>query len=124
VGVYLSGGLDSCATLGVTRELLGPSEPIDAFTISFVSDDPSDSIYDEYDIAKRMAEKANARWHPIRVTTEELGDEIEDSLYYLEQSFPNLSAIAKFVMSRKVRDSGLKCVMTGEGSDEIFAGRC
>ena len=34
----------------------------------------------------------------------------------------NAHAVAKYLLSRAVRDSGIKVVLTGEGSDEILAG--
>ena len=34
----------------------------------------------------------------------------------------NAHSVAKFLLSKAVRDSGIRVVMTGEGADEVFAG--
>ena len=34
----------------------------------------------------------------------------------------NANVVAKFLLSRAVRDAGIKVVFTGEGSDEMLAG--
>jgi asparagine synthase (glutamine-hydrolysing) len=62
VGCYLSGGLDSCAVLGLAAT--HRSDPIRAFTLSF--DRPE---YDETAIAREMAELANAEFHPIPISS-------------------------------------------------------
>src|SRR5262249_38187956 len=60
VGCYLSGGLDSCAVLGLAARHL--SEPIRAFTLTF---DRAD--YDEGAIAREMAAHAGADFQPIPI---------------------------------------------------------
>lgn len=62
VGVYLSGGIDSCAALGLASHLLAPKK-VQAFSISF----KGHAHYDEADIAKRMAAHAGADYHCVRV---------------------------------------------------------
>jgi asparagine synthase (glutamine-hydrolysing) len=115
VGCYLSGGLDSCAVLGLAAT--HRSDPIRAFTLSF--DRPE---YDETAIAREMAELANAEFHPIPITQTELADHFAEAVAHAETIAINAHGVAKYLLSRAVRDAGYKVVLTGEGSDEILAG--
>jgi asparagine synthase (glutamine-hydrolysing) len=51
-----------------------------------------------------------------------LADHYADAIWHAEAPHPNGNAAAKFLLSRKVREHGVKVVLTGEGADEIFAG--
>jgi len=115
VGCYLSGGLDSCAVLGLASRHV--SRPIRAFTLSF--DRPE---YDELSIAREMAERCGAELVPLPVTGADLADDLRATIWHAEQVIINANSIAKFRLSRAVRDAGYKVVLTGEGSDEILAG--
>jgi asparagine synthase (glutamine-hydrolysing) len=115
VGCYLSGGLDSCAVLG----LAGPhaADPIRAFTLAF------DNVeYDEEAIAREMAAMANAEFCPIPIRQADLADNFADATWHSETLCINAHGVAKYALSRAVRDAGYKVVLTGEGSDEILAG--
>jgi len=116
VGIYLSGGIDSCTALGVATHLSGT--PLDAFSISF----SEHSRFDEASTAQKQAELCKARFHRLNVSPQQLADELPASLYHCEQACPNVNGVAKFMLSKAVRDAGVKVVLTGEGSDEIFAG--
>lgn len=116
VGVYLSGGIDSCTALGIASSM--STQPIDAFNISF----SSQSRFDEYRTAEAQAKLTGARFHRLEVNEDELAHNLEDSIYHCEQALVNVSCVGKFILSKFVRDAGLKVVLTGEGSDEIFAG--
>jgi asparagine synthase (glutamine-hydrolysing) len=116
VGVYLSGGLDSCSILGIASSL--QSTPVDAFTISF----GADQRFDESQQAKEMAQHANANLHVVEATPSALAESFEASVYHCESPVFNLNGTAKYLLSRAVRQQGMKAVLTGEGSDEIFAG--
>ena len=59
VGCYLSGGIDSCAVLGLAAR--HRADPIRAFTLRFDHKD-----YDEGVAAEEMARRAGAEWVPIR----------------------------------------------------------
>ncbi|TQV84564.1 asparagine synthase (glutamine-hydrolyzing) [Aliikangiella coralliicola] len=115
VGVYLSGGIDSCAVLGMTSHLR--ENTVDAFTLSFSNKD-----YDEASIATRMAEKVKAKHHIISVSQEDLADNFLKSIWHSETICMNAHSVAKFMLSRAVHDKGFKVVLTGEGADEVFAG--
>ena len=115
VGCYLSGGLDSCAVLGLAATHL--TEPIRAFTLTF---DRAD--YDEGAIAREMAAQAGADFHPIPIRQSDLADNFVESTWQAETLCPNAHGVAKYLLSRAVRNAGYKVVLTGEGSDEILAG--
>jgi asparagine synthase (glutamine-hydrolysing) len=115
VGCYLSGGLDSCAVLGLAAQ--HRSDPIRAFTLRFEHAD-----YDEGAIAREMAEKAGAEWTPIPISQHSLADNFSDALYHAEAACVNSHFVAKYMLSRVVRDAGFKVVLTGEGSDEVLGG--
>jgi asparagine synthase (glutamine-hydrolysing) len=115
VGCYLSGGLDSCSVLGMAS--LHHPEPIRAFTLTF--DHPQ---YDEESIAREMATRANAEFYPIPISQKDLADHFADATWNSEMMCANAHGVAKFVLSRAVRNAGYKVVLTGEGSDEILGG--
>jgi len=115
VGCYLSGGLDSCAVLGLAAK--HHAEPIRAFTLTF---DHAD--YDEGTIAKEMAAQAGAEFYPIAMRQDDLADHFADAIVQSETLCFNAHGVAKYLLSRAVRDAGYKVVLTGEGSDEILGG--
>ena len=115
VGCYLSGGIDSCAVLGLAAT--HRSDPIRAFTLTF---DRAD--YDEGAIAREMAAHAGAEFHPIPIRQSDLADHFADATWQAETLCFNAHGVAKYLLSRAVRDAGYKVVLTGEGSDEILAG--
>lgn len=115
VGCYLSGGIDSCAILGLASASTQTS--VKAFTIGFDSDD-----YDETPIAQEMAEATQADHHIMRLKADDLYDHFVKTLWHTERTIYNTLGVAKYLMSKEVHESGYKVVMTGEGSDELFAG--
>jgi asparagine synthase (glutamine-hydrolysing) len=115
VACYLSGGLDSCAVLGLAAK--HRPDPIRAFTLSF-----DRSEYDEEPQAREMAAKAGAEFTPIKIRQDDLADHFADAVIQSETFSLNAHGVAKYLLSRAVRDSGCKVVLTGEGSDEILGG--
>ena len=115
VGCYLSGGLDSCSVLGLAARHHPGS--IRAFTLTF---DHAD--YDEEKEAREMAAKAGAEFFPIPIQQDDLADHFADAIMQSETLCMNAHGVAKYLLSRAVRDAGYKVVITGEGSDEILGG--
>ncbi|HEY7185157.1 MAG TPA: asparagine synthase (glutamine-hydrolyzing), partial [Vicinamibacterales bacterium] len=115
VGCYLSGGLDSCATIGLAAR--HRPDPIRAFTLTFDRPD-----YDEEREAREMATRVGAEFHPIPIGQDDLADNLADAVHQAETFCLNAHGVAKYLLSRAVRDAGYKVVITGEGSDEILGG--
>jgi asparagine synthase (glutamine-hydrolysing) len=91
--------------------------PIRAFTLTF-----EDALYDEAALARAQAERSGASFHPIPVTPRALADAYSDAVWHAETCFMNGHGVAKFLLSRAVRDAGIKVVFTGEGADEMLGG--
>ncbi len=115
VGCYLSGGIDSCALLGLAAR--HHPEPIKAFTLCFDT-----AAYNEQFVAEEMAAQAGAEFHPLPITQTQLADNFADAIWHSETMTANGHGVAKFLLSEMVRDKGYKVVLTGEGSDEILGG--
>ncbi len=116
VGCYLSGGIDSCCILGLATGAM--QSPVKAYTISFDDDE-----YDEAPIARQMAESMRADQDVIRLRAGDLyGQNYIDTVWHAERTFYNTLGVAKNLMSKRVWDSGYRCVVTGEGADELFGG--
>ena len=116
VGCYLSGGIDSCSILGLATAM--QQSPVKAFTISF-----DHQAYDESAIATEMAMSTQADQEVLKLSADELyGASFVRTLWHAERTFYNTLGVAKWHMSKRVRECGFKVVLTGEGSDEMFAG--
>ena len=115
VGCYLSGGLDSCSVLGLAAK--HHAAPIRAFTLTFDHGD-----YNEEAEAKEMAAKVGAEFYPIPIRQDDLADHFSDAIFQSETFCWNAHGVAKYLLSRAVRNAGYKVVLTGEGSDEILGG--
>lgn len=115
VGCYLSGGIDSCSVLALASKL--SNRPVKAFTLQF-----DHAEYDESAIAREMAAFCGAEFHPLPVTHRDMADHFDRAVWHTETMFFNSHGIAKYLLSRFVRDAGYKVVLTGEGSDEILGG--
>src|SRR5881227_2074734 len=92
-------------------------DPIRAFTLTF---DRAD--YDEEKEAREMAVKVGAEFFPIPIRQDDLADHLSDAVLQSEALCLNAHGVAKYLLSRAVRDAGYKVVLTGEGSDEILGG--
>ena len=115
VGCYLSGGIDSCAVLGLAQR--HHEGPIRAYTLTFDT-----KQYDESVIAEEMVRHCGAAYQPIPMTQADLAAHFRAAVIQSEIPFINGHTVAKYMLSRAVRESGYKVVLTGEGSDEILAG--
>ncbi|MEJ2346810.1 MAG: asparagine synthase (glutamine-hydrolyzing) [Gammaproteobacteria bacterium] len=115
VACYLSGGIDSCSILGLSAA--AQQSPVKAFTIGF-----DDAAYDETAIAREMAESVGADQDIMMLEAGHLYDNFVETVWHAERTIYNTLGVAKLLMSRHVNQAGYKVVVTGEGSDELFAG--
>jgi asparagine synthase (glutamine-hydrolysing) len=115
VGSYLSGGLDSSliAALGLRAK----GAKFQTLSLRF-----ADAEYDETTHQRAMAEYLGSDHHEVMVTRGDIARVFPDVVYHTERPVLRTAPAPLFLLSRLVRESGIKVVLTGEGADEMFAG--
>ena len=115
VGSYLSGGLDSSLVAAFARRFAG--NRFHTFSLRF--DDPE---YDETSFQRLMAKQLDSEHHEIVVQRKDIARAFPDVVYHTERPILRTAPAPLFLLSRLVREHGIKVVLTGEGADEMFAG--
>lgn len=114
IGSYLSGGLDSSAI----AESMVRQAP---YTVKTFSIRYSDDRHDESTTAAETARLLGAQNIQVDIGDAALADSFIPSIWHSEQIAPNSHGAAKYLLSAET-GKHVKAVMTGEGSDELFAG--
>lgn len=116
VGVMLSGGVDSSLITSLLVKKLG-YEKINTFTAHF------NHKFNESDLAQNLATELNTTHHDIFVDTSDVGTNIEKYISIFD-SLDSLDAgiITSKIISDKIRETGVRVVLLGEGADELFGG--
>ncbi|MCK4629285.1 MAG: asparagine synthase C-terminal domain-containing protein, partial [Sedimentisphaerales bacterium] len=115
VGAYLSGGLDSS---GVTSLVVKNfNHDVRTFGIRFDEDEFDEGLHQS-----RMVSFLGVDHSEIQATNEGIGTAFPDVIRHTEKPLLRTAPVPLFLLSRLVRNSNLKVVLTGEGADEVFGG--
>jgi asparagine synthase (glutamine-hydrolysing) len=115
VGVVLSGGLDSSLTLLHTRAL---HPDCVAFTVGAPGSE--DIAY-----ARRFTSELGVRHEVVEIPARHIGiAEIREAIRVCELTEYGdiINAVVSLPLLRRVAELGIKVVLTGDGSDELFGG--
>jgi asparagine synthase (glutamine-hydrolysing) len=115
VGSYLSGGLDS--SLVAALGLRAKGAKFLTFSLRF-----EDAEYDETVHQRAMAAYLGSDHREVLVTRGDIASVFPEVVYHTERPLLRTAPAPLFLLSRLVRESGIKVVLTGEGADEMFAG--
>jgi asparagine synthase (glutamine-hydrolysing) len=115
VGAYLSGGIDSSVTAAVIARYT--DAPLRTFSLRF-----TDPEYDEGRYQDLMSRRLGTEHRSIDVSAADIGRVFPDVVRHAEKPLLRAAPAPLFLLSRLVRDSGCKVVVTGEGSDEALGG--
>jgi asparagine synthase (glutamine-hydrolysing) len=115
VGSYLSGGLDSSLVAALGRRVKG--EKFCTYSIRF-----EDAEYDETPYQRSVAALIGSDHRELLVRRGDIAEAFPRVVAHAERPLLRTAAAPLFLLSRLVRDSGIKVVLTGEGADEMFAG--
>jgi asparagine synthase (glutamine-hydrolysing) len=81
-----------------------------------------DEVYDESIYQKQMIEYLNTEHSTIKCSYSDIGNIFPDVVWHTEMPILRTAPAPLYLLSKLVRESGYKVVLTGEGSDEILAG--
>lgn len=113
VGAFLSGGIDSSAAVAAMAQI--SPQQIQTFSIVF-----DEKEFDESEYARTIAEKYNTKHTEIKLKPEMLLDELP--AFFKAVDSPTVDGINTYLVSKLVKQTGIKVVLTGLGGDELFAG--
>lgn len=127
-GVLLSGGLDSSITSALAKKFAQKR---------IESDDQQDAWWPQLHsfaiglkgspdlaAAQKVADHIGTVHHEIVFTIQEGLDALRDVVYYLETYDVTTirASTPMYLMARVIKSMGIKMVLSGEGSDELFGG--
>ena len=116
VASLLSGGIDSSLISALYTKISG--KKINTFSIGY----DEYKNYCELDYAQITASHINSNHHPVEINQKEYINHFEQTLERLEEPHGDSAAIPLNILTKQIHKAGIKTVLSGEGSDEIFLG--
>ena len=115
VGGYLSGGLDSSITCALAAS--GTTHDLRTFSVTF-----EDPALDESRFQRVVARRVGSR-HVVRhINRRDIAQVFPQVIAHTETPVVRTAPAPLFLLSELTRANGIKVVLTGEGSDEVFLG--
>src|SRR5690606_35943947 len=127
-GVLLSGGLDSSITSAVAKKFaqkrIESGEQQDAWYPQLHSFAVGLEDTPDLAAAKKVADHIGTIHHEIKFTIQKRLDAIRDVIYNIETYDVTTirASTTMYLMARVIKSMGIKMVLSGEGSDELFGG--
>ncbi|KAA6351946.1 Asparagine synthetase (glutamine-hydrolyzing) 1 [termite gut metagenome] len=113
IGAFLSGGIDSSILVGLMAQFT--NEPVNTFNVNF-----DESEFSEAHYAQLIARKFKTNHTEIRLRPEDFLSSLPDALAAIDH--PSGDGPNTWIVSREVRNRGIKVAFSGLGGDELFAG--
>jgi asparagine synthase (glutamine-hydrolysing) len=114
VGMYLSGGLDSSILASILAEKV---RGFRTYSVGF-----EDAEFDETLDQNRMVSLVQSKHQALRISDKDIADHFPAAVFHAEVPVFRTALVPMYLLSRAVRDDGIKVVLTGEGADEAFLG--
>jgi asparagine synthase (glutamine-hydrolysing) len=112
IGIFLSSGIDSTALTALASQTHAGLR-----TISLVFPERE---FSEAEIARRTAKRFRTDHREVLLSGEDMLDRMDEAIAGFDQ--PSMDGINTYFVSWAARQAGLKVVLSGLGSDEIFGG--
>lgn len=127
-GVLLSGGLDSSITSAIAKKYaqkrIESEDKADAWYPQLHSFAVGLEGSPDLKAAQKVADHLGTIHHEIKFTIQEGLDAIRDVIYNIETYDVTTirASTPMYLMARVIKSMGIKMVLSGEGSDELFGG--
>ena len=115
VGVFLSGGLDSSATVALLAE--AGIHNLKTFSVAY----PGGAQYDETPYARLVADRFQTNHHVLYMDPNQFLDCIPHFVWYMDEPVAEAPALGFYLIAKLLREH-VTVALSGEGSDELFAG--
>ncbi|MBM7841716.1 asparagine synthase (glutamine-hydrolyzing) [Herpetosiphon giganteus] len=115
LGAFLSGGLDSSIIVGLMSRL--GAAPINTFSVGFANQQGFNELPD----AALVAQHFGSKHHELLLDANDLVGALQTLVYHYDEPFGDAAGLPVYLVSRFAREH-VKVVLTGEGSDEQWAG--
>lgn len=115
VGGYLSGGIDSSIVCALAAA--GSPHALRSFSVTF--DDPH---LDESSFQRAVAAHVRSRHAVQRIGPGDIARVFPEVVRHAETPLLRTAPAPLYLLSKLVRDEGIKVILSGEGSDEVFLG--
>ncbi len=119
VGAFLSGGLDSSTNVALMSRLV--STPLQTFTVEFTGFGPAENFHD-VPYARRVASMFGCQHAEVQVTASEALAYLTEMVQKQDEPLGDPACLPMHFVSRAAHQAGIKVVLVGEGSDEVFCG--
>ncbi|WP_298225182.1 asparagine synthase B [Flavobacterium sp.] len=127
-GVLLSGGLDSSITSAIAKKYaqkrIESGDTVDAWYPQLHSFAVGLEGSPDLIAAQKVADHLGTIHHEIKFTIQEGLDAVRDVIYNIETYDVTTirASTPMYLMARVIKSMGIKMVLSGEGSDELFGG--
>ena len=127
-GVLLSGGLDSSIIAAITQKFAGKRVETDSTEAAWWPRLHSFAIglegSPDLAAARKAAEFIGTVHHEVHFTVQEALDALSDVIYHIETYDITTvrASTPMYLLARVIKSMGIKMVLSGEGSDELFGG--
>ncbi len=116
IGSLLSGGIDSSLISTIYANITG--KKIKTFSIGYDGYEK----YCELPYALKVAQNIKSDHTAVKFTKKDFLDNFDEVLHSLEEPHADHASSPLFHLSKIIKQSGIKTVFSGEGSDELFLG--
>jgi asparagine synthase (glutamine-hydrolysing) len=114
LGMFLSGGVDSSAIAALMKRMT--SGPIQTFSVGY-----AEAEFSELGYARRVSETIGTEHHEISVGMDDFFNALPTVVWHEDEPVAWPSSVSLYFVSQ-LASQKVKVVLTGEGSDELFAG--
>ncbi len=114
VAALLSGGVDSSFVSAIAKRLQGK---LATYSIGY-----KEQKYSELPYAKEVAKHIGSEHHEVIFGREDFFEVFEKLLYYFDEPIGDSASLPLYFLMQRIKQDGLRVVLSGEGGDEIFLG--